>query len=129
MVQSIETESGLLSRSSSVDRAVEIAGTPKVRFTTYFEKEEFIGCCHVEDEEEDPTVYVGEEFDQPEVELPRKREEAEAKWESMVLRRRGDLGWYCYQDMAALNGSVVRLWDGDRESRRRRKGSVAISSF
>ncbi|PKA62144.1 hypothetical protein AXF42_Ash015028 [Apostasia shenzhenica] len=29
-------------------------------------------------------------------------------------RRRGDLGWYRYQDRSAINGSFVRLWDGER---------------
>ncbi|KAK1309209.1 hypothetical protein QJS10_CPA09g00054 [Acorus calamus] len=24
----------------------------------------------------------------------------------------GDLGWYASQDLTALDGSVVRLWDG-----------------
>uniref|UniRef100_A0A0E0B3E9 Uncharacterized protein n=1 Tax=Oryza glumipatula TaxID=40148 RepID=A0A0E0B3E9_9ORYZ len=36
-------------------------------------------------------------------------------WEEreMAVRRRGDLGWYRHLDMAALDGSVVRLWDGE----------------
>jgi hypothetical protein len=41
---------------------------------------------------------------------------AAAPWEereTMAARRRSDLGcWYRYVDMAALDGSVVRLWDG-----------------
>ncbi|PIA27578.1 hypothetical protein AQUCO_07600031v1 [Aquilegia coerulea] len=31
-----------------------------------------------------------------------------------VIRRNVDLGWYRYQDIAALSGSVVKLWDGER---------------
>ncbi|CAI0387561.1 unnamed protein product [Linum tenue] len=27
---------------------------------------------------------------------------------------RGELGWYKYQDLTAINGNVVRLWDGGR---------------
>ncbi|KAL6656066.1 hypothetical protein ACP70R_006892 [Stipagrostis hirtigluma subsp. patula] len=41
---------------------------------------------------------------------------AAAPWEEereMAVRRRGDLGWYRHLDMAALDGSVVRLWDGE----------------
>ena len=42
---------------------------------------------------------------------------AAAPWEereTMAVRRRSDLGcWYRHIDMAALDGSVVRLWDGD----------------
>lgn len=129
LVQSTKNEVSL-SSSCSIDRSVEMVGTPKVRFTAYFEEEDdCIGCCHVEDEEEEPTVNVVEEFGhrEVEVEVSREREEMEVKWEDMVVRRRGDLGWYSFQDMAVLNGSVVRLWDGD--SPRRRKSSIAISSF
>ncbi|XP_062194123.1 uncharacterized protein LOC133897409 [Phragmites australis] len=53
---------------------------------------------------------------------------AAAPWEEreMVVRLRGDLGWYRHLDMAALDGSVVRLWDGELAAsprgRRRRAG-------
>ncbi|KAK1263112.1 hypothetical protein QJS04_geneDACA013551 [Acorus gramineus] len=32
--------------------------------------------------------------------------------DGLLLGWRGDLGWYAWQDLAALDGSVVRLWDG-----------------
>ncbi|XP_047052520.1 uncharacterized protein LOC124658143 [Lolium rigidum] len=40
---------------------------------------------------------------------------AACSWEEreMAVRRRGDLGWYRHLDMAMLDGSVVRLWDGE----------------
>uniref|UniRef100_A0ACD5XLN6 Uncharacterized protein n=1 Tax=Avena sativa TaxID=4498 RepID=A0ACD5XLN6_AVESA len=40
---------------------------------------------------------------------------AASSWEEreMAVRRRGDLGWYRHLDMAVLEGSVVRLWDGE----------------
>lgn len=40
---------------------------------------------------------------------------ATGPWEGrdVAVRRRSDLGWYRHIDMAALDGSVVRLWDGD----------------
>jgi hypothetical protein len=53
---------------------------------------------------------------------------ATAPWEEreLAVRRRSDLGWYRHIDMAALDGSVVRLWDGDQTAsprwRRRRAG-------
>ncbi|KAL6846510.1 hypothetical protein ACP4OV_023958 [Aristida adscensionis] len=56
---------------------------------------------------------------------------AAAPWEEereMAVRRRSDLGWYGHLDMAALDGSVVRLWDGGEltaaspKARRRRAG-------
>jgi hypothetical protein len=48
---------------------------------------------------------------------------AAAPWEereTMAARRRSDLGcWYRHVDMAALDGSVVRLWDGGVAGRER----------
>ncbi|GJM98715.1 hypothetical protein PR202_ga15746 [Eleusine coracana subsp. coracana] len=41
---------------------------------------------------------------------------AAAPWEEkreMAVRWRGDLGWYRHLDMSVLDGSVVRLWDGE----------------
>ncbi|OWM74362.1 uncharacterized protein LOC116193725 [Punica granatum] len=37
-----------------------------------------------------------------------------AKWEKMVRTRSGEAEWYGYQDLRAIDGSVVRLWDGGR---------------
>ncbi|XP_008803397.2 uncharacterized protein LOC103716956 [Phoenix dactylifera] len=94
---------------------VEDAGTPKARFTAYY------GSCDRFDVEDD-----GDE--QAEVDNGRKNDGASLVrarltapiaplegfgWEGLMVRRRGDLGWYRYQDLTALNGSVVRLWDGD----------------
>uniref|UniRef100_A0A0E0M1N6 Uncharacterized protein n=1 Tax=Oryza punctata TaxID=4537 RepID=A0A0E0M1N6_ORYPU len=56
-------------------------------------------------------------------------------WEEreMAVRRRGDLGWYRHLDMAALDGSVVRLWDGEVTaavaSSPRRRGRRALSEL
>uniref|UniRef100_A0A0D9XE36 Uncharacterized protein n=1 Tax=Leersia perrieri TaxID=77586 RepID=A0A0D9XE36_9ORYZ len=57
-------------------------------------------------------------------------------WEEreMAVRRRGDLGWYRHLDMAALDGSVVRLWDCEltaaaAASSPRRRGRRALSEL
>ncbi|KAJ3695768.1 hypothetical protein LUZ60_001145 [Juncus effusus] len=110
--------------------------TPKIRFMAYFDSESSIGCCHLEDEDEEEEIedYCScEESDYKEASLPRlEKEKEEVKyWEEMVLKKR-DLGWYSFQDMAVLNGSVVRLWDGDSSissPRKRKTGRLAISSF
>ncbi|KAJ0031196.1 hypothetical protein Pint_13561 [Pistacia integerrima] len=39
-------------------------------------------------------------------------------WERMTRVRRGEMGWYVYQDLTVVNGNIVRLWD---EGRRREK--------
>ncbi|GMJ07265.1 hypothetical protein like AT5G20790 [Hibiscus trionum] len=41
-------------------------------------------------------------------------------WERVLRLRNGEMGWYRYQDLAALNGNVVRLWDESCRCRRRR---------
>uniref|UniRef100_A0A2P2QMI1 Uncharacterized protein n=1 Tax=Rhizophora mucronata TaxID=61149 RepID=A0A2P2QMI1_RHIMU len=33
-------------------------------------------------------------------------------WERVLRIRMGKIGWYRNQDLAAINGNVVRLWDG-----------------
>ncbi|KAJ8532090.1 hypothetical protein K7X08_012013 [Anisodus acutangulus] len=38
-------------------------------------------------------------------------------WEKLLKMRKGETGWYCYQDMKVIDGSVVRLWDGCRRRR------------
>ncbi|KAG5243561.1 Transmembrane protein [Salix suchowensis] len=37
-------------------------------------------------------------------------------WERMLRVRMGDYGWYRCQDLTVINGNVVRLWDGERNS-------------
>ncbi|KAG9147546.1 hypothetical protein Leryth_007344 [Lithospermum erythrorhizon] len=39
-------------------------------------------------------------------------EEWWSKWEMVMKMRKGEDEWYRYQDFTAINGSVVRLWDG-----------------
>ncbi|XVE97851.1 hypothetical protein REPUB_Repub03eG0054500 [Reevesia pubescens] len=31
-------------------------------------------------------------------------------WERLLSMRKGETGWYRYQDLTAINGNVVRLW-------------------
>ncbi|KAB5552471.1 hypothetical protein DKX38_009782 [Salix brachista] len=37
-------------------------------------------------------------------------------WERMLRVRMGDYGWYRCQDLTVINGNVVRLWDGEKNS-------------
>lgn len=58
---------------------------------------------------------------------PGRRRRATAPWEweqttEMAARRRSDLGWYRHIDMAALDGSVVRLWDAQLAASPRPRG-------
>lgn len=50
--------------------------------------------------------------------------EEDWRWDGLLgaERQRWDLGWYRCLDMAALDGSVVRLWDGGNGSLTARRG-------
>ncbi|KAE8714071.1 Plant invertase/pectin methylesterase inhibitor superfamily protein [Hibiscus syriacus] len=37
--------------------------------------------------------------------------ERRESWERVLRLRKGEKGWYLYQDLTAINGNVVRLWD------------------
>ncbi|KAI0498883.1 hypothetical protein KFK09_019782 [Dendrobium nobile] len=78
----------------------EASGSPtKGRFTTYFIVEEEI------DGDDKGEEYEWESYD--------GRGDGEFS-DLLDWGWRGDLGWYGYQDWKAINGSVVRLWDGGR---------------
>ncbi|KAK4713816.1 hypothetical protein R3W88_019723 [Solanum pinnatisectum] len=47
----------------------------------------------------------------------------ENNWEKL---RKGEMGWYCYQDMKVINGSIVRLWDEQREAQ---KTVISVSAW
>ncbi|KAJ8471739.1 hypothetical protein OPV22_026082 [Ensete ventricosum] len=86
---------------------VEEASATKARFTAYYHGASSCnGCGAVEEDECDEgdargvERWVAAPWDQG------------WRWEALTVRRRWDLGWYRYLDMTALNGSVVRLWDG-----------------
>ncbi|XP_073100777.1 uncharacterized protein [Elaeis guineensis] len=94
---------------------VEDVGMLKARFTAYYDS---CDRFDVEDDgDEETEVDGGREVDgvgDGRVPLTAPWEGfGWAGWEGLMVRRRGDLGWYRYQDLTALNGSVVRLWDGD----------------
>ncbi|CAL1357421.1 unnamed protein product [Linum trigynum] len=72
----------------------------KGKFVAYYRQE-----VEVEVEEEEEQVGGGDNGG-----------DGNAWWETELRVRmgRGELGWYKYQDLTAINGNVVRLWDGGR---------------
>ncbi|XP_038988096.1 uncharacterized protein LOC120112585 [Phoenix dactylifera] len=91
---------------------VEDISTPKARFTAYYDS---CDRLDVEDDGDDEAeVDSGREVDGvSDGRAPLTAPWEGFGWEGLMVRRRGDLGWYRYQDLTALNGSVVRLWDGN----------------
>ncbi|OEL31620.1 hypothetical protein BAE44_0007361 [Dichanthelium oligosanthes] len=98
----------------------------KIRFTAYYggsgDDEEGVvdGVRKCADEDDDGVDGEVDKVLRRTASAPERRREtvalaAAAPWEEreMAVRRRGDLGWYRHLDMAALDGSVVRLWDGE----------------
>ncbi|XP_042380434.1 uncharacterized protein LOC121972881 [Zingiber officinale] len=57
--------------------------------------------------------------------------EGDWRWDGLLAaeRQRWDLGWYRCLDMAALDGSVVRLWDGGSGSPTTRRRTAQKSFF
>jgi len=80
---------------------IDIDGVRKGKFSLYYE-----GESECESEE---TVTVTEEWEEVDGEG-----EWWESWERLLRMRMGknEKGWYTCQDLAALNGGVVRLWDG-----------------
>ncbi|WVZ65076.1 hypothetical protein U9M48_014497 [Paspalum notatum var. saurae] len=118
-------------------------GTPsKVRFTAYYGGSGDDGvvdgvrkCAGADDDEEEAEEDVArgrgvEMVLRRTASDPGRRRTTSPSWEEreMAVRRSSDLGWYRHIDMAALDGSVVRLWDGELTAsasprgRRRRAG-------
>ncbi|PWZ13259.1 hypothetical protein Zm00014a_023076 [Zea mays] len=101
--------------------SVSEPSTPsKVRFTAYYggsgdEDGVVDGVRKRADAEDDDAVEVVLRRTVSEPGRRRAAALATGPWEGreVAVRRRSDLGWYRHIDMAALDGSVVRLWDGD----------------
>lgn len=120
--------------------SVSEPGTPsKVRFTAYYGGSsgddddgvvDGVRKCADADDNDDGEVEVvlRRTVSEPAGRRRATTLAATAPWEEreLAVRRRSDLGWYRHIDMAALDGSVVRLWDGDLTAsprwRRRRAG-------
>ncbi|MCE3215904.1 hypothetical protein HAX54_004055 [Datura stramonium] len=45
----------------------------------------------------------------------------------LLKLRKGETGWYRYQDMKIIDGSVVRLWDGSRRRRNVEKPDFSVA--
>ncbi|RZR90841.1 hypothetical protein BHM03_00018839 [Ensete ventricosum] len=89
---------------------VEEANAAKAPFTAYYHGPSRDGYGVVEEDDDDER----------EDGVPGVGCRATALWDGLTARqRRDDVGWYRHQDMTALNGSVVRLWDGSLTARRR----------
>lgn len=108
----------------------EPSSPSKVRFTAYYGAAgadagddgvvDGVRKCADRDEDDD-SVPVVDDLSET---LPRRTASMRIRsaastavpcWEEreMAVRRRGDLGWYRHLDMAVLDGTVVRLWDGE----------------
>ncbi|KAM3257544.1 hypothetical protein ACQJBY_049698 [Aegilops geniculata] len=108
----------------------EPSSPSKVRFTAYYGGAgadagddgvvDGVRKCADRDEDEDGVPVVDDQSEtQPRRTASMRIRSAASTavpcWEEreMAVRRRGDLGWYRHLDMAVLDGTVVRLWDGE----------------
>lgn len=83
---------------------VEEEGSRKTKFRLYYEEDDFSRENDDDDEAEDTGITAAEAANG-------KLWSFRDDWERMMAVRMGDLGWHRWVDMAALDGSVVRLWD------------------
>ncbi|KAA8523358.1 hypothetical protein F0562_009781 [Nyssa sinensis] len=101
---STSTSAPLATMSPSVF-AVESDGATKGKFSVYYEDDrdhDGEGADGELDDDEDLGSVVavdgGEWFD---------------GWDTILRMRKGEMGWYRFQDTTVLDGNVVRLWDGE----------------
>ncbi|WOL19830.1 hypothetical protein Cni_G28632 [Canna indica] len=99
-------------------RVEEASGAKKARYTAYYLAGSCDDCGVVEEEEceddreDDGGIQSGARL------WATAAWDGDWRWEELTAaRRRWDLGWYRFQDMTALDGSVVRLWDGGLTAR------------
>lgn len=89
-------------RASSVS-ADENDGVTKGKFTVYYGED---GCT-------EPTVANDiHEGCSADLNSSRRWREETSEYEIILKTRMANLGWYAFQDLTALDGNVVRLWDG-----------------
>lgn len=94
-VKSVSTQGGTNCVSS-----LETENSTKGKFVLYYRNDDFREA--VDGEDDDGVAAESEKF----------RRWSDMDWERKMEIRMGDMGWYRCQDLAAFNGSVVRLWDG-----------------
>lgn len=84
--------------------SLETENSTKGKFVLYYRNDDFRegGVEAVDGEDDDGVAAESEMF----------RRWSDMDWERKMEIRMGDMGWYRCQDLAAFNGSVVRLWDG-----------------
>lgn len=80
-------------------RVLEREGSVKMKISLYYEEELDDGGENEESGGEE-AVMSGES------------DAWRDDWETMMVMRMGDMGWYRWQDRMVLDGSVVRLWEG-----------------
>ncbi|KAM3395012.1 hypothetical protein P3S68_004016 [Capsicum galapagoense] len=104
LAQSVVTTSS----SSQVERvssqlASNEEGT-KGKLTVYFKQYEESehngdGECHDQEGEDNDVESCEEWFE---------------NWDRLLRMKKGEMGWYSYQDTKVIDGNVVRLWDDSR---------------
>ncbi|KAJ8750984.1 hypothetical protein K2173_016165 [Erythroxylum novogranatense] len=88
----------------------EDAGVCKGKFVAYFE-DDTESEENVDDSSDSIEVDGWSCYDDSD---DRNGEDWFGGWERLLLVKMGDTSWYRYQDLTAIDGNVVRLWDGVR---------------
>ncbi|XP_042003819.1 uncharacterized protein LOC121752793 [Salvia splendens] len=104
--QVAESEAAVVPARAAPCVVLERQGSTKMKFSLYYKEEEEEEDLWGDDEDggeiEESGVSLGFEIG------------GNWEWDAAIALRRGDLGFYTWQDRTVLSGNVVRLWEGRR---------------
>ncbi|XP_009780582.1 uncharacterized protein LOC107769213 [Nicotiana tabacum] len=105
-----------------------IVHSTKGRLTTYFKQDDVLGPCDDYVDCRDSTdkgESISSQWVQSSIFSNNGTVEMEdlmcndwyQSWEKVIRTKKGEIGWYSYQDLHVIDGNVVRLWEGCRRRR------------
>ncbi|OIT29914.1 PREDICTED: uncharacterized protein LOC109210714 [Nicotiana attenuata] len=104
----------------------------KGRFTAYYKKDDVLGPCDDDvdrrdstDKEDKGEFRISSQWLQSSIFSNNGAVEMEdlmcndwyQSWEKVTRTKKGEMGWYSFQDLHVIDGNVVRLWEGCRRRR------------
>ncbi|CAA2965612.1 Hypothetical predicted protein [Olea europaea subsp. europaea] len=110
-VSSTQSNTEYFPGSNTKCRVLEREGSTKGKLTLYYCDKDECRTCEGGDHGGEPVVTekMGRWCDD---------------WERMMIVKMGNMGWYQYQDLTVLDGSVVRLWDSRQRTNAAPVGGV-----
>ncbi|XP_009611855.1 uncharacterized protein [Nicotiana tomentosiformis] len=104
----------------------------KGRFTAYYKADNVLGPCNDDvdcrdstDKEDHGESRISSQWVKSSILSNNGTVEVEdlmcndwyQSWEKVIRTKKGEIGWYSYQDLHVIDGNIVRLWEGCRRRR------------